>query len=428
MDFDWGKILGFLFGGGVIYKAYGPAKKFLKKRFFKSKKDKINIALAFDIPKDDKKTLGYFSELKNEIKNNLNKCGLEGEFVLKDLSDCCLFENKSKAEEYVKEKKIDVLVWGRFSTSMKKNGEEFHNIEHNFTFSHRSDEKGMISQMVRLDIGSKIKKSHNKEEEIENYIKIREKDSYDDICLVSEKISFLSIYIATLIMKISGVKNSLEKCTKVYEKIMRSNSKFNKNAILPHLTNCYELQIVKLGMLNSMRDLFDVSTKLINLNPRNYNALVGISFSAYKIGKISESKNAVKECYHIYSQDAIAIVNAAFVDILENNYKGAFKKYSKIQENRDLDLNCVQVNKFFEEEFQKKNFDPAFLYANAVISKLSGNEMIAREDFGKFIDEVEKMDEIRKNHYKEMYRDAKKKIKEINEIVLENDEKDCVNF
>lgn len=105
MDFDWGKILGFLFGGGIIFKAYGPVKRFLKKKFFKSKKDKINIALAFDIPQEDKKTKDYFNELRNEIKNDLNQCDLDGEFILDDLSDCCHFENKIEAEKYTKEKK-----------------------------------------------------------------------------------------------------------------------------------------------------------------------------------------------------------------------------------------------------------------------------------------------------------------------------------
>lgn len=323
---------------------------------------------------------------------------------------------------------MDVLVWGRFSTSMKNEGEEFNKIDLNFTFNHRDDEKGIISEMIKMDIVSKVKNSANKETELENYIKIQEKASYKDIRLVSERVSFLSIYISTLIMKISGVEGSVERCIKVYEKIMRSNIKFNKKEIYTHLINCYELQIFKLGISNRFRELFELSRKLYELEPENCNALIALSYSGYKIGKIQESKLAVKECYRLYPILDAPTLNAAFFDIIEKDYKSAFKKYSRIQENRDLNLNCVQVNKFFEEEFSKSNYDPAFLYANAVMSKLSVNEIVAREDFSKFIDEVEKMDEIRKNNYKEMYRDAKKKIKEIDEIVVENDEKDCVNF
>lgn len=356
----------------------------------------FNVALSLDF-KEGLNSGIYYEEIKKNLLKLIDNNRLHNHIKLKDFSDIQKFKDKKEAELFTIKKNIDLIIWGFFTNDgLKKEGESINKVNLNFTYRHPDNKEKSIGRMLLLDINSKLA--------IKNYWQIVEKNSLNDVEVVSENIFDIATYILALTLRIYGyIEKSLSLFENLYNSLSSRQDNFKRH-IVPHLINCYELIIIENG-INGKK--FDISKKycekLLNFKKNDFFGLSNLAVFQYKTGEKSKAEKSVELLLRLYPKNPLTEVDIAFFRILQKKYSEAYKHYKNLLKYRDsqINFNPQDIVEFLTNEYQLYK-EPALLYGSGVISWYFGDKRIACEDLKSFIRKANK------ETYKLMFGKAKK--------------------
>ena len=358
---------------------------------------RFNVALSLDFNEGLNSGI-YYQEIKRTLLKLIEENNLSNVVILRDFSDIKKFNSIKEAEEFRNKKQVDLIIWGGFSTDgLKKDGEEIHKVDLKFTYGYlkiAGDKENMIGKMLIADISSKFA--------IKNYWQILDKNSSDDIEIITNNLFDLATYILGTTLKLSGRINvSLNLFEKLLDKLKLNNDKFQKQ-VIPHLLNCYELYILDSAFNkknSSSGEQF--CEKYLKIKPDNFFGLANLALFQYRLGKEKETETNVEKLLKLYPGLPVTEVNVAFIRILQKNYQNAFKHYQKIANFSQIDFNAQEVIEFLFSQYELKK-DPVLLYGAGILSFYFGDQILARKTFKEYLSKASEKD------CKSIYRNAKR--------------------
>lgn len=358
---------------------------------------KFNVALSLNFNEGLNSGI-YYQEIKRSLIKLIDENNLSNVVILRDFSDIKKFDSIEEAEEFRNKKCVDLIIWGGFSADgLKKDGEEIHKIDLKFTYGYskfEGDKENMIGKMLLADISSKFA--------IKNYWQILDKNSSDDIEIITNNLFDLATYILGTTLKLSGrINTSLNLFEKLFDKLSLKNDKF-QDQVIPHLLNCYEFYILDSAFNKKNSNLGEqFCEKYLNIKPNNFFALANLALFQYRLGKEKDTEENVEKLLKFYPNLSTTEVNVAFIRILQKNYKNAYKHYQKLSSLRQIDFNAQEVIEFLFSQYEIKK-DPALLYGAGVLSFYFGDQILARKTFNEYLSKTSEKD------CKSMYRNAKR--------------------
>lgn len=363
--------------GWFLKKYWNKIIIFFKRIILKVIPQNFNFALSIEF-KEGINTGNYFEEVKKNLKSTILDNNLNGLVILQDISDLKKFNSPDEAVEFLKKKNLNLLVWGSLSPdSLKSNGKNINVFNLRFTWLHPKDKHNKLGRMMALDINSKLA--------YKRYWKIMEESSYDDLKIVGDNLSEISIYILALSLKVFGqINSSLHLFETLFNK---SQDEHFKEMVKPHLLNCYELIICdSIYNKNSYSIAESSCLNHLRLNPNTHFGLSNLALFQFKLGKINDSKKTIADLCRIYPLDPITIVDAAFFYVLEKDYHNAYKSYNKLVSYRpeQIKFNFLDVVEFLTDQY-KINNDPALLYGSGLISFYFGDKALGNKDLKHFL-------------------------------------------
>lgn len=356
----------------------------------------FNLALSFDF------TAGlnsdnYFKEIKKNLKQTLNQNHLNSIIKIEDISDIYKFKTIDEAKAFIKDKKLDLIIWCDFSTEgLQLNNKNVCELKLWFIYGHPKDKHNKLGQMISLDLHSNLAKK--------NYWRIFEDNSFEDVKIISSNLYHISMYIIGVTAKIFG---KIEKSLLIFDTLYEDLLKFNDPFIIqikPHLINCYELVITDIIMnLKNIEKGETYCKKLLKLKEGDHFAIANLSLFLYKLGKIEESQKMVELLQKLHPKSPITELDIAFFRILQKKYNNAYDHYINLIKftPEQVGFKPLEVVEFLYENY-KKIKDPALLFASGLISYYFGDKKLAQKDLKKFL----KMSN--EETYKPMYRYTKK--------------------
>lgn len=383
--------------GKVIYDYKKNIYLYFKKQKLNLLPVKFNVALSLNFNEGLNSGI-YYQEIKRSLLKLIDENNLSKVVILRDFSDIRKFDSIEQAEEFRNKKQVDLIIWGGFSADgLKKDGEEIHKIDLKFTYGYlkiKGDKENMIGKMLLADINSKFA--------IKNYWQILDKNSSDDIEIITNNLFDLATYILGTTLKLSGRINiSLSLFEKLFDKLKLNDDKFQEQ-VIPHLLNCYELFIFDLGLNKKNADLGEqFCEKYLKIKPDNFFALANLALFQYRLGKEKDTEANVEKLLKLYPNLSTTEVNVAFIRILQKNYQNAFKHYQRLASFRQVEFNTQEVVEFLFAQYEIKK-DPALLYGAGMLSFYFGDQILARETFREYISKTSERD------CKAMYRNAKR--------------------
>lgn len=381
----------------IIYRAKKTIFRYFKRQKLNLMPVKFNVALSLNF-NEGLNSGTYYQEIKRSLLKLIDENNLSKVVILRDFSDIKKFDSIEQAEEFRNKKQVDLIIWGGFSADgLKKDGEEIHKVDLKFTYGYikiEGDKENMIGKMLLADINSKFA--------IKNYWQILDKNSSDDIEIITNNLFDLATYILGTTLKLSGRINiSLNLFEKLFDKLKLGNDKFQEQ-VVPHLLNCYELYIFDSAFNKKNSNLGEqFCEKHLKIKPDNFFALANLALFQYRLGKEKDTETNVEKLLKLYPSLPITEVNVAFIRILQKNYQNAFKHYQKIASFRQIDFNAQEVVEFLFSQYEIKK-DPALLYGAGMLSFYFGDQILARKTFREYLSKTSERD------CKDMYRNAKR--------------------
>ena len=356
----------------------------------------FNLALSIEF-KEGLNSGNYYEEIRRNLISSINDNGLAKLIKIIDFSDIYKFNNASEAGIFRNKKNIDLIIWGHFTgDSLKSDGESISKLNLNFTYGYLDSQNGAIGALLFKDISSRLA--------IKNYWEIIERDSYEDVQIVSNNIFDLSIYIIALTLKIYGnITKSLKLFEQLYDSLTRKSDNFS-DALVPHLLDCYYLLTEEFGVY---RKKYEVGKKycekILKFNNKDFFALSSLAKIQYLLGEKLNAEKTIKKLSQLYPRNPITEADIAFIGILNGNYSNAFRHYENLSKYSDVNFNSQDVVEFLNDQYQIHK-EPGLLYGCGIISFYFGDKTLAKRDFNRFFSKANKV------KYKSMWRKAKKLI------------------
>ncbi len=391
-----------LTGIGVVFWTY-RANLFLWIKKQKLKFFPVNFNIAFSIEfEEGLNSGGYFKEIKKNFNKIIDNFSLSENIKIKDLSTIKKFENRKEAERFVKNKNIDLLIWGDFSNdTLKKKNKKVSNIDFKFTYRYPDDKKGKIGKMIALDINSKLAQKQ--------YWKILESNSIEDVRVITGNLFDLSLYVVALTLKLYGrIGESSIIFEKLSIKLKDKNDNFS-NSVIKHLINCYALFIIEAIYKKNFGKGIKFCKKIMKFQGNNLFALANLATLQYKIGETKESEKNVNLMLKLYPGNSLTEVDVAFIRILQKRYNSAFKHYERLIKSGDVSFKITEIIEFLDNEYENTK-EPALLYGSGILSYYWGDKKIGKDDLRLFVKKID--NEI----YKKMRRKACKILKNTQEV------------
>lgn len=383
--------------GTIIYRARKTIFLYFKRQKLNLMPVKFNVALSLSF-NEGLNSGTYYQEIKRSLLKLVDENNLSNVVILRDFSDIKKFDSIEEAEEFRNKKQVDLIIWGGFSADgLKKDGEEIHKVDLKFTYGYleiAGDKEKRIGKMLLSDISSKFA--------IKNYWQILDKNSSNDIEIITNNLFDLATYILGTTLKLSGrIGTALNLFEKLYDKLKLNNDKFIEQ-VIPHLLNCYELFIFDSGVNKKNANFGEqLCQKYLKIKPDNFFALANLALFQFRLGKEKDTEANVEKLLKLYPNLSTTEVNVAFIRILQKNYQNAFKHYQRLAGFRQVDFNAQEVVEFLFAQYEIKK-DPALLYGAGMLSFYFGDQILARKTFREYLSKTSERD------CKAMYRNAKR--------------------
>ncbi len=363
----------------------------LKKLILKIFPATFNVAFSIEF-KEWLNSWEYFKELMKNFEKKISDEDLNNVIKIRDFSEInYLFKNEKEAENFKKNKNLDLIIWWDFSNdNLKENWKKINNLNLKFTYWTLNDNKWNIWKLIKNDIWTKLAEK--------NYRKIYEDNSYNDIQIVWNNLSDMALYILSVSLKMQW---NISKSTEILEKHLSNLLKRNDNFVRHiriHLFNNYEIFIKDIifntNKYNKEKRYIlwiNYCNKILDLFQDNFFAITNLAYFEYNIWNKYKAKQLVETIKTKYSKSPCAIMDIWFFYLLDNKYKDAYKWYNKLSiiKRESLDFEPIDTIAFLSSEYDKiKN--PWLLFASWLLSSLYWDKTIAKKDLSNFIKIVDK--------------------------------------
>ncbi|MDD3190076.1 MAG: hypothetical protein PHI66_00035 [Candidatus Pacebacteria bacterium] len=254
---------------------------------------KFNIAISINC-EDKSESEKYYKEINKQFAIIVRDYGLSKYLVLKDISKVKTFYSTEIAEKFVKNKDLDLLIWGDASMDgLKENDIDITKFKLYFTYNlprDKRDKENQIGKLINFDINSHLA--------TKNYLQILKKDSSKDVEIITNNLFDITLYIVGISSRLFGrIEISKDIFEVLYNKTKEDGKEF-KLAVFANLVDCYKLIIFN-AITNKIRNDFikaqECCEKILVLNPNNYFGLVNLAYIKYKLGYTDKAKDIVDQ-------------------------------------------------------------------------------------------------------------------------------------
>lgn len=361
----------------LVYKNWKNIATWFKRKKLNIFPVKFNVALSLDF-QEGLNSGTYFKEIKNNLLKSIDENRLSEIIKIHDFSDIQKFSTIKEAEDFRNKKGVDLIIWGGFSgDGLKKGGEAINKIDLKFTYGYKDDEQRRIGVMINADINSKLA--------IKNYWEIIDKNSLNDIEVISKNLFDISGYILGLTIKLSGrIGVALKIFESLYQNLKLRGDVF-KEQITPHLLNCYTIFITDYGFNKRRFDLGEnICNKFLIIMPDNLFALSNLAVFQYRLGKEADAETSVEKLLKLFPGQSITEVDVAFFRIIQKNYKNAYKHYQNLIQFQRVNFNAQEVVEFLFSQYEFKK-DPVLLYGAGIVSFYFGDKELAKKTLNEYL-------------------------------------------
>lgn len=282
-------------------------------------------------------------------------------FVLPE--DCIIDDNK-KAETYVVNKKINLLIWGE-TISGSAVGKEMtdYRIRFSYPFNYPSAQPSVKALLIG-DFNELVRG---------RYWRVTQENSLPDILTLGENITEVGLYIiAVCLLSRGNVAAGLNILERLFFKIKDEPLK-RKLSIYPKVKN-YLISLYNLLSIVAWREENNkdksrmLANKALSLDENNYDCNARMALYEYLNGNILGSRRYVKKCKKINPRHPCTLFDQAFFYILDKKYDLATKRYKKLETCNVDGLMAFEVAIFLEEEYKKNKMEIGFLFATGYVN------------------------------------------------------------
>lgn len=387
-DINWGNII----ESSIIYLiasfivgifAYLKRKKIsliIKKIRFNIQPRKFQVVFALEF-KEGLNSGNYYEQIKKDFLKQIDNSGLSNQIRVLDISDIYLFKKKEEAEKFRRIHDLDLIIWGDFSNDeLKIKKEVVNKIDLKFTFRIPQN-LDQLHSFIATDLRSKFAQK--------SYWKIFEKNSLQDIEIISNNIFDISTYLLALSLKIFG---KLDECINLFENLYIDLKRRNDNLshqIIPHLLNCYDILGIEYGL--HRRDYnkgISYCKKILQLDSNNFAATCNMALYQFQIGNKNAANQYIEKLKKLNPNSDITLIDVAFFRIIEKDYQRALRGYKKLKDKyRNVTFNVTEVVEFLDEQYKVLN-DPALVFASGFLNCYYGDIQSGKKDLNYFLDKA----------------------------------------
>ncbi|MBN8584797.1 MAG: hypothetical protein J0M37_06835 [Ignavibacteria bacterium] len=354
---------------------------FFSRIFIIGNNNKKIIAIAISIDPEVKRN---FKRIITRVYNYLSEENLSNDikFILIPND---LITNIFKANKYLIENKLDLILWGNgFYGNL--NNEKVYQFKIQYTLKINEYIKDNFEFLLN-DI-SKIlfNRAWN----------VKEANELDEIITVSDNLFEVCLYIIGIYF-ISDDKS--EQAIKLFNNLKIFIIKGNADNLLKSarlekidkmLAEAYFVTGLNAHLIGEMEKSRDALLKIPDLVINKIPIYITLARTYYFLGDLKQAKYFTDEIRLLDKNHSVVFLNNAFFSILNKNYKKVrywYEEFRKLHQIKDLDL--YSVIEFLENEFNKNKSEFAYIYGLAIVNGFI-DIIIMKRELKKFITKAKK--------------------------------------
>lgn len=361
--------------------------------FFNPKK--IKVFFAVDPGEDSRR---YYDQIFKSIQLQIDQLELSDKLDIKRLPEDFSFSKRSAAEQFIKRKMVDLLIWGYVLG--EKTGQESLTAEFNLQFTYlyqvaSSNVSNVLIKNIDLSLRDKYWTIAGKTER-----------SLQDIKVIASNITEVSLFIIGMSLYTRG---KLEKSIDIFEKILYiikdkneqnfPNVKMFREQISQHLLEAYKFMgdMLREDAPSKSKGYYE---KALKIEPDNSAVHLCMAKLSYVVdGDLNAAIDHTNRVVDPFFKP-LASYNYAFFAIKKHDEKEVLRHYKSTRNTPDA--NILLVLDFLEKEFAKDRENIMFRFALGYINIYHADSKIGLEELESFVNLAE-----RKSLYPELVSNAK---------------------
>ena len=364
---------------------------YLSGRLFFSKKIKILLAIQCE-----EEVNRYYVQIEREIRSKISELGLSNIIKVVDMPKDIIFHDHTKAENYIKKRMIDLLVWG-YTWIGKDNNLDVSEFRLRFSYLYQ-----MLPDNTRKIFIKKIDDSIKG-----RYWKIFEQRSFSDTKVVSVNITEVSLFILGICLYIKG---QIQKSIEIFEKLRLysltndlknfSDGEFLKKEVDSFLIDAY-LFIIDQNRDKHTEEAREYCKKIFLIDPNNASAHLNMARLCWMLDRDLQEAETHTNLVNDPLIRPLTNYNYAFFAVIRKDPTNVLKFYQRIRSNPSQ--NVVDIVSFLQDEFRKDPNNILFHFALGYIKIYHQDVGLGIKELSEFIDKAHGIAE-----YGELVKNAEK--------------------
>ncbi|CAN5228885.1 hypothetical protein BH09PAT2_BH09PAT2_09160 [soil metagenome] len=321
------------------------------------------IVIEYSI-KTEKDSEAFYSEIKKTILRQISTNRLESIIDINFLANDIIFNSKLGTEKYIRDKSINLLIWGDTLEGTTENIPEVR-FNLNFTYLHALLDSSQ-KKTLEKDIAIGAKRSD---------WSINKVNSITGITVVSSNIFEISLYILAITLlssnKIESHLKAIVILKMVRDSLKRKRSDQKNCNIFEILTKVNQTLVNtynNLGFYYAFEELnidlaIDSLNQVLLIQSDNFQAHQNLALLYWQKNDSTLSRRHTNIAWKIAPGNNMTRCNWAFFRFYDRQFDAGLRAYRKIV---DLETaNAIQVCDFLENEFDKNPTNYGLLFAFA---------------------------------------------------------------
>lgn len=360
----------------------------VKKLFF-SKPNKINIMFSFSV---DAKTSDLYHKLYEYFKRKIESIDERNNFYVSDISEQYQFTNRIKAESFILQEKITLLIWGNIEAG-NINGQEAAVFNPTFSYNYKLKSNNPEEYSAKKQLFSaNIQQSINNR----NW-QIFQNQSLPQLKVVTANFVEVSLYIvARCIITLGYMKLANEYCLEIVESLKSKDKStypdydtFKKLVLDTHLQLCdFLMTFFSLEKID-LNEAEKYANEILKYYPNSFGALTHLARLSWLKGAKDDAKRFAHRAKEANPSSNINRFNEAFFALEEEDFTKVLNMYKKIKNIPEEMGNILQVTTFLESEYDN-TANLSMLFASGYLNFYYADKERGIELLNSFDNEVEK--------------------------------------
>lgn len=357
-------------------------------RLFLSTKIRILFAI-----KHNSEAERYIEHIERAIRSEIDALNLTKAINIKKMPSDFIISDRKKAENYVKTKMIDLLIWG-YTLEGKLQKSQITEFRLSFTYLYRILPEPVKAVFIK-QIDSNLRG---------RYWRILDEKSFSDIQVVSTNIIEVSLFIIGLCLYVRG---ELIKSLELFEKLKillnkKDEAAFPDMPIIKKQVDSYLVEGFRF-IGERLREINPVESKkyfekLLYINPNDSSAHLNIAKLCWVVDNDLKAARSHTDKVTDSNFKPFTYYNYAFFAIKENDPLNVLRYYQRIKSFPSE--NIVDIVAFLQNEFSKEPENILYHFALGYINIYHQDLDIGIDELKQFIEKAkgkQEYDELVKN-------------------------------